>query len=243
MERSAGTSGGNPYSTLPSSLQSRNHRFSRQSSHGANSIKRSSSSSVLTCCGVKVNLSNKHSSYSSPTGELSSRHSIMGKTMPINTNGSMTGYVNPHNYYSPSKTRCQSQSPMSRSSCDRCSGYHKRFSYRGAVDYHRATARRRSTTAVHCFQHLPSSARRSIREASSIYNHESKITGSTMSKEIDSSLRSISQTNTTFESPLITSIDANNPDTLSIKDTINSNTSVQNQIEETLPPAYIIETC
>lgn len=209
----------------------------------------------MTCCGITVDLSQKHSSSScngggggggASGGDPSSRHSTLGKcSMHYPYTNPIMPITNQY-YYSPRKRRTYSQSPMSLSSFDRHLEQQPKssISSASAKDSNRALTRRRTTTAIHCFRHLPASTLGSISNKSTRFHPESKVIASSISKENDSSADSMLQTQT-LDSHSNNIIDIDLPDKNSAEDMIqSSSTTVQNTLDEThILPAYIVETC
>ena len=246
-ERSIATTGASPYCALTGQSQARAHHLARHSSHGNGSFQGATArTSLLTCCGISVDLSQKHSSFSFHGVEASSRHSTLGKC------SIQYPYTNPilpitnQYYYSPRKRHTYSQSPMSLSSFDRHLDTQKSNSSTSARDSNRAMTRRRTTTAVHCFRHLPTSTLSSITSKSLRQRSESKAIPSSICKENDSSADSILQTQT-FDSHSNSNnvIDVRLTDINPSEDMIqSSSTLVQNTLDETEPlPASVVETC
>ena len=241
-ERSIATNAGTSYCTVASHSHNRSHHPAQENSHGNCSIQSPRPTSMFSCCGVTIDLSNKHSSNSS-NGESSSRHSTIGKSATNNyntTNSTLT--TTHHYYYSPRKMRTCSQSPMSLSSFDHHLGQQKVISYKSNNDNHRTIARRRATTAVHCFRPLPSSTMTSIISKPLTLNTESKTICSTISNDNDGTAEPILQANVSEDSSTPV-IDVYNTDINSTKDTAHSPVSVKNHFEEQPLAAYVVEQC
>lgn len=241
-ERSIAANAATPYCAVASHSQNRSHHLAQESSHGNYSIQSSHQTSTFSCCGVTIDLSNKQPSNSS-NGESSSRHSTIGKPATNNckiTNSTLT--TTHHYYYSPRKMRTCSQSPMSLSSFDHHLGQQKVISYKSNNDNHRSIARRRATTAVHCFQHLPSSTTTSIISKSLTLKTESKTICSSISNDNDGTADPILQTNGS-EGSSTPVIDVYNTDINPTKDTARSPVSVKDHFEEQPLAAYVVEQC
>ena len=102
-ERSIPTINPTPYSALSNQSQTRPNYFSQQSSNNTSPFPISQRSSFFNCCGFTIDLSHKHSEYSS-NGDATSRRSTVCKSI-TNT--------------SPRKFRTYSHSPKSLPSFDK----------------------------------------------------------------------------------------------------------------------------
>ncbi|CAF0783981.1 unnamed protein product [Rotaria sordida] len=230
-ERSIGTTTGAPsYCPLATHSQNRPNHLSQQGTD--NPIQTKQKSSFFTCCGYSVDLSHKHSLHAS-NGDIISRRATVHQSS-INT------FSNNHNT-SPRKSRTYSHSPKSLSSIDRNLRRQQTVCYKSNHDNNRMPTRRRSSAAVHCFQHLPSSPTTSITNRSLRLNTNSPLVRRSITKEKKySSIEILS--NPTSDSILATT-NVNNTIMKSSKDITDSTVHVQNQIEEQQLPAYIVETC
>lgn len=174
----------------------------------------------------------------SSNGDVASRRSTICRTSMNNPN-------------SPRKTRTYSHSPLSLSSSER----HLRQHYQQQQsttstksntddnnnnDNNRQSTRRASTV-VQCFRHRPSSTITTIANRSSLPNTELIFTRRSISEERPSSSietvplnPSVTPTTTNIDNGKINSI--TNP-------TINSFVITENQLDEPILPAYIVETC
>jgi len=217
-ERSIQAQGTTSYSALTVQLSNRKNNLSPQLSSGNYSVQTSqisNTSSVFTCCGFSIDLSNKHSHPSTSKSlfdESSSHRSI--------------GYKNPNPLLS--KTASYPQSPVP-SSNDRLLRPQRTVCYR-SHNTNRPINRRRATTLVHCSRKKPTSI-------------NTKLTG-TLSSPVHRSISKEKQC-LTFEKvqPIIdiplktkdgykTTINITEPPII-----------VQTDCNELLLPAYIIETC
>jgi hypothetical protein len=225
-----------PYCALSSHSHARSH-------HMSSSMKKSRQGSSFTCCGLTIDLSHKHSSDLS-NGDSLSRHSTIGKTATNYTNPNcLSATTTNHYHYSPRKNRTYSQSPMSLSSFDRHLEQQQNLSYKSNRNTNRTLARRRATTAVHCFRHLPSSTIASITNKSLTFNADPTSIRSSISNDNDCSSNSILQPNPS-DSPSMPVLDAYPTDSPIMQDKAHVVTScVKNDFEEQPLAAYVVETC
>ena len=241
-ERSIATNAATSYSNVTSHSHPRSHHLPRENSHGNYSTQTSRQASVFNCCGLTIDLSNKQASNSS-NGESSSRHSTLGKPATNNYNTTSSTLTTTHHYYySPRKMRRCSQSPMSLSSFDHHLGQQKIISYKSNNDNHRTIARRRATTAVHCFRRLPSSTTASITSKPSTFNTESKRICSSISNDNDGPTGPILQ-ETVSDGSTTPVIVVYNTDINPAQDIADSPVSVKNHFEEQPVAAYAVEQC
>jgi len=188
----------------------------------------SSSSSLFTCCGFTIDMSQKKQSHpSSPKSPRTSsfRHSTLSK-----------GNMNNHNHYSPAKTRRSTQLSPS------CPSYNRQFKREHSTSYQWNDSNScRPTTVVHCFQQhspgLPMSSNQKLPMSVVV--------------ESDSRLKSQNQRHSSIEPlpPVTTSSSSimcnshlsltNDPNPIS---TLLQTKQLKNEFEELLP-AYIVETC
>ena len=200
-------------------------------------------SSFFTCCGFKIDLSHKHSIYSS-SADITSRRSTICKS----------SFNNHHNQnYSPRKSRTYSHSPASLPFYDRSLRNHHTVCLKLIDDnannnnnHHHSTIRRHSATVVHCFRPLPTTNMNS----SMITNSYSPSLRPSISEEKEySTIETFPQptSNATVSStpspPIITTTNFDNTNANSTQDTIDSTESIQSHSQDEIQPAYIIETC
>jgi hypothetical protein len=228
-ERSIPTTTPTPYAALPNHSQNRSNYLSRQNSNNNFPFHSLRKSSVFNCCGFTIDLSNKHSEYSS-NGDATSRRSTVCKSF-TNTNN--------NNNNSPAKFRTYSHSPMSLSSFDR--QLQQKVSYKSSNDSNQSTARRRATTVVHCVPHLPSSTVTSLANQSLTLDGELSSVRRSISKERDCSSFETLPPDASDLSPI--QINVFNTDINPTKDIKDSIVFVQNHLQEEQLPAYIVETC
>ncbi|UJR33825.1 hypothetical protein I4U23_021249 [Adineta vaga] len=228
-DHSIATTAASPYCGLTVHSQNRSNYLSRQYSNVNYPIHQLRKPSLFNCCGFTVNLSNKHSLYSS-NGDLTSRRSTICKSM---TN---TVINNNNAYSSPRKSRTCSHSPRSSATFEHQLRRQHTVCYTPNNDQNRSTIRPRSATIVHCFRHLPSSTLAAIVNPSPSVNTDLTSIRRSLSKDKESL-----STNTS-DLPLSTT-DVYNAKFTATKDIEESHVFVQNRIEEEQSPAYIVETC
>lgn len=236
----ATTAGATPYYALTMHSQHRLNYLSRQNSTVNYSTSFARKSSFFTCCGFAIDLSNKHSVYSS-TADITSRRSTIFKSS-FNNN-----HQNNHNP-SPRKSRTYSHSPMSLPSYDRSLRNHHTVCLKLIDDNtnnHHSTIRRHSATVVHCFRPLSTS----IMNPSTTNNSYTDSVRPSISEEKEQSSietfpqRTSNATLTPPPPPPTTTMNLDNTNANSTRDTADSTESGESHTQEEVLPAYIIETC
>jgi len=236
-DHSIATTPATHHSALTTHSQNRFNYLSRQNSNSNYPIHLSSKkSSIFTCCGLTIDLSNKHSLYSS-NGDLTSRRSTICKS---STNTTTATNNNNNNQNSPGKFRTFSHSPRS-STFDRNLRRQKTVCYPQNNVNHPSISRQRASTIVHCFRNLPPTTVTAVANPSLTLNTDSPTVRRSISK--DKERTSIEKLPSNTSNLLSTPKSVYNANMNSTKDIITSTVSIQNHLEEEPLSAYIVETC
>jgi hypothetical protein len=247
-ERSIATTAATPYCALTIHSQNRPSYLSQQSSHNNYPIHLARKSTFFTCCGFTIDLSRKHSIYSS-NGDITSRRPTICKSPGNATTTNNHNTNNNNNNNSPKKYRNYSHSPVLLSSSDRSLQQQTACLKSNDDDddnnnNNQSTTPPRATTVVHCFRHMPSSTVTSIGNHTLRFNTDPPFTRRSIAEDKGSSSVETLPYNT-IDAPTttITITDVDNPNINSIKGITDAIVVVQNHLEEQPLPAYIIETC
>ena len=236
-ERSNGTTtGATPYCALTMHSQNRSNYVSRQNSTSNYPVRLARKPSVFTCCGFAIDLSHKHSIYSSNIDLTSRRSTLCKSTMNPGNNNHF-----PHLHEnSPRKLRTQSNSPRTSPFIDQnLRQQQQRVSLKITEEgEYPVINRQRRSTIVRCLQHLPSSAMTSTSNNSTNFNIDPTFVRRSISEEPEFSPIDISPP----KSPTISTEENPNED-FTEEDERNPTASGEKQLEEQTLPAYIIETC
>ncbi len=229
----ATTAATTPYCALNTHSQNRSNHLSRQNSNNNYPLPLPRKASFFTCCGLTIDLSHKHSPYSS-TGDVTSRRSTICRP------SIKTTHNNHHTNTSPRKSRAYSHSPVSTSSFDRTQRQQTICLKLNDDNNNQSSNRRRTTTAVHCCRHSPSSILKSPVDHSMTLNRNSLSPPQSISEVNEfSSIEALPLTTT--DEPTTTGVD--NANMNSTKEGTYSAVLVQSHLGEQQLPAYIIETC
>ncbi|CAF0728017.1 unnamed protein product [Adineta steineri] len=229
-DHSVATTANTPYCALTIHSQNRSNYLSRQNSNN-NTYNNLRKSSIFTCCGFSVNLSNKQSLCSS-NGDLTSRRSTICKSSTNTT----TNITNNNIYNSPRKIRNISHSPRSLSSFDRHLRRQQTVCYTSNNDNNQSIIRPRASTIVNSFKNLPSATLTPVVNPTIILSTDSTSISKQEEGEECLPIETLPSKTSNLSSP---SIDINNAN----KDNIDSTVFVQNHLEKEPSPAYIVETC
>lgn len=243
-ERSNGTAtGATPYCALTMHSQNRSNYVSRQNSTTNYPVRLARNSSVLSCCGFAIDLSHKHSVYSSNI-DLTSRRSTLCKST-MNTGNNNNNHHFPHLHEnSPRKFRTYSVSPRTSPYSDRNLRQHQRVSLQiNEEGEYPVINRQRRSPALQCTQRISSPTMTSTSNNSTNIKTDSTFIRRSISEEDEQSSGNLSLTHTPDAPPLLTEDHSNEQHAEDKQDTRDAIESKENQFDEQILPAYIIETC
>lgn len=247
-ERSNGTAtGATPYCALTMHSQNRSNYVSRQNSTTNYPVRLTRKPSVLSCCGFAIDLSHKHSIYSSNL-DLTSRRSTLCKSTMNTGNHNNTNNNNHFSHLhenSPRKFRTYSVSPRTSPFSDRNLRQQQRVSLQiNEEGEYPVINRQRRSTVLRCKQRLASPTIASPSNNSTDCQIDSMFVRRSISEEQEFSPTNLSSpANTPDASPVLIGDQHSNEQHAENEDIRDAIESGENHLDEQTLPAYIIETC